>query len=363
MILKNVKHKGAYCTLVLEDGKIKHILSPAEDVAGETVDGKGCIVIPGLIDVHTHGREGMDTMDGDFAPLCDAYAKVGTTSVLLTTMTLGVGDLLRVCHAEHPERGAHILGIHLEGPYISKDKLGAQNPAFVRVPDVCEFEEFGDCVKMITVAPEVPGMLEFIRVASEKTVVSIGHTVADYDETVTVIEAGAKCLTHTFNAMPPFLHRAPGPIGAACEKHIYAQVIGDGFHVQRGALVSAYHMFSPERMVLISDSIAPAGLADGEYMSGGLAVEVRQGNIFLSGTDTIAGSSSTLLDCVRTVTSYGIPFDDAVRMATLTPAEMLFIDDRKGKIAVGYDADLLLLDEELCLKAVIIDGEFYTNSL
>ncbi len=363
MFLKNVKLGAEYKTLVLENGKIKEILDVSEEISAESIDAKGYTVIPGLIDVHTHGREGMDTMDADFDSLCDAYAKEGTTSVLLTTMTLGYEDLLRVCHASTDVCGAHILGIHLEGPYISKERLGAQNPDFVRTPSLEELISFGDEVKMITVAPEVDGMLDFIREASKKCVVSIGHTNATYEETICAIEAGANCLTHTFNAMPPFLHRAPGPIGAGCEKHIYAQVIGDGFHVERGALITAYRMFSSKRMVLISDSIAPAGLPDGCYSSGGLAVDVRDGKIHLANTNTIAGSSSTLLDCVRTVTSFGIPLEEAVRMASLTPAEMLGVDDHKGKIAVGYDADLLLLDENLELKAVLIDGKFYTNNL
>ena len=362
MIITNVKIGNENKTLVLENGKIKEIL-PIEAIVSDAIDAKGALALPGLIDVHTHGREGMDTMDADFAPLCDAYAKAGTTSVVLTTMTLGVDALNQVTHTPTNVKGAHILGIHLEGPYISEDKLGAQNPAFVRMPDIEEFLAFGDAVKMITVAPEVEGMTEFIRKASERAVVCIGHTTADYAQSISAIEAGANCLTHTFNAMPPFLHRAPGPIGAGCEKHIYAQVIGDGFHVERGALVSAYRMFGPDRMVLISDSIPPAGLPDGTYSSGGLAVEVKDGKIHLAGTTTIAGSSGSLLDCVRTVISFGIPFEDAVRMATLTPAEMLGMDEYKGKIAVGYDADLLLVDESLALKAVIIDGEFYTNSI
>ena len=354
--------EGERVSLVLEDGKIKEIIRNCDEFSG-SIDGKGYTVIPGLIDVHTHGRCGMDTMDADFAPLCDAYARAGTTSVVLTTMTVDIADLMRVTHTDSAHPGAHILGIHLEGPYISKDKLGAQNPAFVRTPDIEQFRAFGDAVKMITVAPEVEGMTDFIREASKSSVVCIGHTTATYEESIRAIDAGASCLTHTFNAMPPFLHRAPGPIGAGCERGIYAQVIGDGFHIERGALVSAYRMFGKERMVLISDSIPPACLPDGEYTSGGLAVEVKDGKIHLAGTNTIAGSSSSLLDCVRTTTSFGIPFADAVRMATLTPAEMLGIDDRKGKIAVGYDADLLLLDDAMNLACVIIDGEFYLNNL
>ncbi len=362
MILRNVKLFDECVTLVIEDGKIKEILAPCQEIHGESVDCTGLCVIPGLIDVHTHGRGGMDTMDADFSPLCDAYAKVGTTSFLPTTMTLGKDALLAVCHAEHKHSGAHILGIHLEGPYISKDKPGAQNPDFVALPSIDDFHAFGDAVKMITVAPEVSGMYDFIREASKTAVVSIGHTVCSYDEAINAMDAGANCLTHTFNAMPPFLHRAPGPIGAACERHIYAQLIGDGFHISRGALVSAYRMFGADRMVLISDSVPPAGLADGKYTSGGLDVDVREGKIYLANTDTIAGSSSTLLDCVKVAHSFGIPFADAVRMATLTPATLLGVENFKGKIAPGYDADLLLLDENLNLKAVIIDGEFYTKS-
>lgn len=361
MILKNVTLEGECVTLVLEEGKIKEIVKNDLQKYDEYTDCSGLIVIPGLIDVHTHGREGMDTMDADFAPLVDSYAKMGTTSVLLTTMTLGNEALSRVTHSKAPQKGAHILGIHLEGPYISESKLGAQNPEHVRLPSLREFQAFGDAVKMITVAPEVEGMCDFIREASKTAVVSIGHTSCTYDEAIAAIDAGASCLTHTFNAMPPFLHRAPGPIGAGCERGIYAQLIGDGFHLSRGALVSAYRMFGADRSVLISDSVAPAGLSDGTYSSGDLPVEVRDGKIYLAGSDTIAGSYASLLDCVRTAASFGIPFADAVRMATLTPATMLGVADHKGAVAVGYDADLLLLDQDYQLKAVIIDGEIYAK--
>ena len=361
MILQNVTLKGEQVTLLLEEGKIKEIANKSVQIDDKIIDCTGLLVIPGLIDVHTHGREGMDTMDADFAPLADAYAKMGTTSVLLTTMTLGNEALGRVTHSDAPSKGAHVLGIHLEGPYISAEKLGAQNGDFVRPPSLEEFLAFGDTVKMITVAPEVEGMTDFIRKASAHAVVSIGHTCCTYDQAIEAIDAGASCLTHTFNAMPPFHHRAPGPIGAGCEKGIYAQLIGDGFHLSRGALVSAYRMFGAERAVLISDSVAPAGLRDGVYSSGDLPVEVREGKIYLEGSDTIAGSYATLLDCVRCAASFGIPFSDAVRMASLTPATMLGIADHKGCVAEGYDADLLLLDRDYHLKMVIIDGEVYAN--
>ena len=170
-------------------------------------------------------------------------------------------------------------------------------------------------------------------------------------------DAGANCLTHTFNAMPPMLHRAPGPIGAACERGMYAQLICDGFHVQRGAVLTAYRMFGPERLTLISDSIRPAGLPDGMADSGGLAVRIENKKILLADAPTIAGCYNCLFENIKCAISFGIPFADAVRMATETPAALLGVN--KGRVAVSYDADLLLVTPDFDLKGVVIDGEFY----
>ena len=270
-------------------------------------------------------------------------------------MTADAASLLKVVNADTAHKGAEIPGFHLEGPYISKKRKGAQNAEFIRPPSLEEFSRFSN-VKMITLAPEAPGCPEFIRAVSGKTVVSIGHTDCDYPAALEAIECGASCLTHTFNAMPPLLHREPGPIGAAVEKHIYAQLICDGLHVSKAAVLAAYGMFGPDRLVLISDSIRPAGLPDGEYESGGLPVIMKNGEARLK-DGTLAGGSATLMTCVKKAVDFGIPKQDAIRMASRTPAEMLGI--RKGRIKAGYDADILLVDDDLDIRAVIIRGKIY----
>ncbi|MBR4761395.1 MAG: amidohydrolase family protein, partial [Clostridia bacterium] len=249
--------------------------------------------------------------------------------------------------------GANVLGFHIEGPYISAKKAGAQDTQFIRKPDIEEYRQLKN-VKMVTIAPEVPGAIEFIGLCD--AICSIGHTDCDYDTAISAIDAGANCLTHTFNAMPPMLHRAPGPIGAAIEKGIYAQLICDGLHVAKGAVWSLYKALGAERVCLISDSISPAGLCDGEYKSGGLSVTLKGGECRLE-NGTLAGSTSFLLDCVKCAIKFGIPEADAFKMATETPARLLGVN--KGKIEVGYDADIIVLDDNYNLINTVIGGVFY----
>lgn len=350
MNIQNARIHGKPQNLHIENGKILEMTD--KPLAG-ALDVKGKRVIPGLIDVHSHGCMGLDTMDADFEKMCLYYARHGTTSWLPTTMTMSYEAISRVCRARTDFRGTHILGFHLEGPYISKKYKGAQNEAYIKNPSAEDFRQF-ERVKMITIAPELPGSMTFTREVSAHCVVSIGHTDCDYETAMEAIENGASCLTHTYNAMPPFHHRAPGPIGAGFEKHIYAQVICDGFHVLKPVVLATYRMFGPERMTIISDSIRPAGLPDGNYESGGLEV-VLEGGIARLTDGTIAGSSSTLWTCVKKAVEFGIPFDDAVRMASATPAEMLGVS--KGKLLPGYDADLLVLSDNDEIETVIIDGE------
>ena len=291
MVINNANIFGEIKNIVIEEGKITAITDKSTE---NDLDAKGRRVIPGLIDVHTHGSMGYDTMDADFEPMCRYYAEKGTTSFLPTTMTMDYNSLMAVCNAKTDFLGAEILGFHFEGPYINIKYKGAQNEKHIKKPSIEEFRTFSN-VKMITVAPETEDCLEFIKEISKECVVSIGHTDCDYETAIKAIDNGAVSLTHTFNAMPPLHHRNPGPIGAGAEKGIYAQIICDGFHISKPVILAAYRMFGPDRLTLISDSIRPAGLPDGEYESGGLAVKVENKSIRLL-DGVIAGSYACLWD-------------------------------------------------------------------
>lgn len=357
MILNNCRIADKLWTLVIEDGKISAI-TDAMIEGGIDVGGKR--VIPGLVDVHTHGMRGYDTMDADFETLCRVYASHGTTSFLPTTMTMGYDDLQRVTDAATDYPGAEILGFHFEGPYIAESQKGAQDPKNIKEPCFEDLSRFKN-IRMITVAPEREGSEAFIRRASSEMVVSLGHTDCDYETALAAFDWGATCLTHTYNAMPPFHHRAPGPVGAAFERQQYVQVICDGFHVMPPVLMATYKMFGPARMVMISDSIRPAGLPDGTYEAGGLAIEKKGGVARIAGTNTVAGSSSTLWDCVCTCVKCGIPFDDAVQMATATPAALIGAT-HKGRIAVGCDADLLVINDDMQIETIFLRGKRWENT-
>lgn len=348
MIFKNCRINGVLTDIISENGKIKKICRT--DEAG--VDLKGAKVFPGLIDVHTHGCVGFDTMDGDrLSEMSEFLAKNGVTSFLPTTMTVDMEKIKNVVNADLPRtKGAQILGFHLEGPYISKNRKGAQNERFIKNPDL---EEFGALknVKMVTIAPELPGSLDFIEKCG--AVVSIGHTEADYGETSLAIERGAKCLTHTFNAMPGIHHRAPGPIGAAVDENIYVQVICDGLHLHKSVVKMLYRTFTSERMVLISDSMRATGLKDGEYEFGGQQVTVSDSVARLS-DGSIAGSTSTLLQCVKKAIEFGIPEEEAFAMASKTPAELIGLN--KGRLEEGYDCDLIAVDEDYNILTTVING-------
>ncbi len=355
MIIKNADLFGKKVNIKIENGKF---VGFPEAVTDFDIDAEGKRVIPGLIETHSHGCIGLDTMDADFEPMCKFYAEHGTTSWLPTTMTASKEDLLKVVKAKRDFKGAQILGFHFEGPYINHKYKGAQNPAYIRNPDIEEFKEcskYAD-IKMISLAPENEGSIEFIKAVTPDCIVALGHTDCTYEEAVAAMEAGANCLCHTYNAMPGLHHRKPGPIGAALEKGAYPQLICDGLHVAKPIVLLTYKAFGKERICLISDSIRPAGLPDGVYDSGGLTVYLKNGVAALE-DGTIAGSSSTLLDCVKKAVEFGIPFEDAVYMATETPAQLLGIN--KGRIAEGYDADLLILNDDMSIDTVVIAGEKY----
>ncbi len=348
MIIKNAALKNGVFDISIKNGVIDRV---GLNLTGDTVvDANGKKVIPGLIDVHLHGFGGNDVADGKLREMSIALAKAGTTCWLPTTMTDSTENLEKITNGQLPTEGAVIAGFHLEGPFISPKKKGAQNEAFIQKPNIESFKRFKN-VKKITVAPEMDGCIDFIKQVD--AVVSLGHTDCNYDEAIAAIEAGANSLTHTFNAMPPMLHRAPGPIGAACEKGIYAEVICDGNHVHKAAILALYKMFGSDRMMLISDTIRPAGCPDGKYDSGGLDVYMKDGVATLE-DGTLAGGSQPLLYGVKKAVEFGIDFYEAVKMATETPANSMGLN--KGRVEEGFDADLLILNDDLTVDTVIIGG-------
>ena len=349
MILKNAMVDGILTDIVIENGKIARLCKTEK----EGMDIAGMEVIPGLIDIHTHGCAGDDTMDGRFDKMCRFLAKNGTTSWLPTTMTESIEKIAAATQADTDCPGAQILGFHMEGPYLSREYKGAHNENCIIDPNLEDYKKLNR-VKVVTIAPELPGAMEFIKNCDAK--VQIGHTACNYDLAVEAMEAGAGGLTHTFNAMPPLHHRAPGPIGAAVTQNAYAELICDGLHVQKAAVLALYRIFGPERLILISDAMRATGLSDGEYEFGGMRVIVKEA-VARTEAGAIAGSTSTLWHCVKTAAGFGIPWKDAVRMATQTPAEYLGIS--KGQIGEGYDADLLVLDSARNIQKVFIAGEEY----
>ena len=349
IIFKNARIGNDSVDIRVIDGVIAEI----GKIDGDGIDLKSMTVRPGLVDIHSHGCIGCDTMDGD--KLCEMsqyIAKHGVTSWLPTTMTESMDDIRRAVNIDIPQtEGAEVIGFHAEGPYISAKYKGAQNERYIKNPDIDEFKSLKN-IKMVTVAPETDGALDFIRKCD--ACVSIGHTDADYDCAAKAIDCGAVCLTHTFNAMPPIHHRKPGPIGAALDKNIYIQVICDGLHIHQSVIRMLYKLFGSDRMILISDSMRATGLPDGEYEFGGQTVTVKN-SVARVADGALAGSTSTLMTCVKKAIEFGIPEDEAFKMASETPAKLIGV--KKGKIAVGYDADLIVLDNNNNVKAYIVGGK------
>ncbi|GHU89315.1 N-acetylglucosamine-6-phosphate deacetylase [Clostridia bacterium] len=332
---------------------------------GGVIDAEGCYLIPGLIDIHIHGAMGRDFSDGDEAAIgamADFLASKGVTAFNPASMTLPEERLLKIAAAARAHenvRGAILTGITMEGPFFNVCKKGAQNADFLRAPDIGFFDRFnaasGGMVRVACVAPELDGASAFIGHASKVCSVSVGHTEADYDVATHAFGLGARLVTHTFNAMPPFSHRAPGLVGAAADSGAYCELICDGVHVHPSMIRAAVKLFGADRVVLVSDSMMAAGLSDGEYSLGGQAVIVKDGKATLA-DGTIAGGVSNVMDCLRNAVRFGIPLQSAIRMAAANPAEVIGVYDRMGSIEAGKLANFVLLDPDLNVKSVIIAG-------
>lgn len=340
----------------------------------EIFDGKGMYAVPGLIDLHFHGCKGDDFCDGSrdaIARIAEYEASVGVTAIAPATMTLPVEDLERILRvAAEYKKGAHskkeadLVGINMEGPFISPAKKGAQDERNI-IPcdvEVCErfLEASEGLVKFIGIAPEESeNALSFIEAVRDKVNVSLAHTNADYDTAMAAFKAGADHAVHLYNAMPPFTHRAPGVIGAVYDnKHVMAEIICDGVHIHPAAVRATFEMMGADRMILISDSMRAAGMPDGSYTLGGLDVNVVGNRATLASDGAIAGSVTNLMDCVKTVVkTMNIPLETAIACATINPARSLGIDAEYGSIASGKKAHIVLMDQELNVRQVTKDGE------
>ena len=350
------------------DGRFVEEAACAE--GGETVDASGCYVIPGLVDLHFHGSAGADISDGDLAGLhkMGAYeASRGITALCPATMTLPEDVLMRAAQAasayEPAADEAALVGINMEGPFISPSKVGAQNPDYVRNPSAEEFrrlqEAAGGLFKLVDIAPEEPGAEEFIREMANEVRISLAHTCPDYDTAVRAFELGARQLTHLYNALDPMHHRKPGPIPAAVEHgEVTAEIIADGVHIHPAMVRLAFQLFGDDRMILISDTLRAAGLEDGTSDLGGQDVTVR-GPVATIDNGALAGSVSDLMRCLTVaVRDMGIPLASAVKAASANPARALGLDAERGAIEPGKVADAVLLDKEtLDLRAVVLRGE------
>lgn len=366
MIIKNglvLEDSGIFVKrdLAIDDShKIAREADPADT---EIIDADGLYVLPGLVDVHIHGAMGHDFCDGSTEGLEEiaAYLKSkGVTSFCPTSMTLPIEELKQIFSSilTVPSRHdlARILGIHMEGPFIAPKKKGAQKGAHIIPPDIPAFWALNDAcggnIRIVTMAPETPGSMEFIAALHKEASISLGHSEADYQTASSAYQAGANHATHLFNAMPPLHHRNPGIIGAAADhSHVMIEVICDGIHVHPAAIRILFQIFGDDRVILISDAMRATGMEDGVYELGGQDV-TKKGNLATLSDGTLAGSVTDLFACMQNAVSFGIPLASAVKAASANPAKSIGMD-RVGSLAIGKEADVLLVDQNLQLVKVL----------
>lgn len=359
-------HTGAF--EVTEEGKFGAVLP--ENIPADAIDLQGATVIPGLCDVHNHGNSGEDFSDGDYdglVKIAKYLASNGITSFAPASMTLPYEVLEKAFAAgrkladTQPAGCSRIMGIQMEGPYFSEKKKGAQNGAFLKTPDFEGFQKLyegcGGLVRIVDLAPELPGSEAFVQKASKLCTVSVAHTDSDYEHAKMAFDAGATHLTHLYNGMPSIHHRNPGVIPAAVENpNVRAEIICDGLHIHPSSVRLAFSAFGASRMVIISDALRCCGMPDGQYELGGQQVFLA-GGIAKLADGTIAGSATNLFECMRRAMSFGIPEEDAIRAASYNPACALGVQDKIGSIAQGKLADFVICNADYSQKTVYIGGK------
>ena len=350
----------------VENGRFGRVFAGETAEDGEDLGGRK--VIPGLVDMHIHGAAGADMADCDpegLRRMGRFLARRGVTSFVPTAAALPEESLAAAVASAAELAGregagcAKIAGLRMEGPYLSPEKKGAQNGAYLRAPDIKEFETLyrlsRGLLRAVDAAPELPGAAAFAGEAAKKCLVSAGHTQADYETAAAFFDAGGRHLTHLFNAMGPIGHRSPGVIGAASERSdVTAELICDGLHVHPSAVRMAFRLF-PGRLCLVSDALRCCGMADGTYELAGLVVRLYNGEARLA-DGTLAGSVTDLFTCMRRAVSFGVPEEEAIRAATCRPTEALGLRETLGDIAPGLVADFVICGADLRPERVFIDG-------
>ncbi|PHO06131.1 N-acetylglucosamine-6-phosphate deacetylase, partial [Thermoanaerobacterium thermosaccharolyticum] len=353
--------------LLIEDNKIAAI---GKGLSGDNViNADGNYISPGFIDIHIHGSAGFDTMDGTFDAInaiSKSIAKRGTTSFLPTTMTEDKNKIKNaiknVYENKNRVEGAEILGIHMEGPFINPKQKGAQDEKFILKPTIDNFLElcgdYIDIVKLVTIAPEIEGSLDLIKFLKEKgIIVSVGHTDSTYDEVAAGFKAGITHATHVFNAMRGFHHREVGTLGAIFDLDISAELIVDGIHSVFPAIRTVLKLKGKGNTNLITDAMMAANLSDGVYQLGGQDVYVKDGAARLK-SGVLAGSTLTLDKAVKNIlTNTDLSLYESVALASYNSAKVIGVHDRKGLIREGYDADIVIFDDDIDIKKTIVGGK------
>ncbi|MGN0975504.1 MAG: N-acetylglucosamine-6-phosphate deacetylase [Gemmiger sp.] len=377
MIIKNAtvytpEHKFEARTISIRDGRF--VFGADAQPGEEIIDAAGLYALPGLVDIHFHGAVGYDFCDGTeeaIQALADYEASKGVLAICPATMTFSeeiLNGIMDAAAAHKNEQGADLVGINMEGPYISPKKIGAQNPLYVQGADADMFRRLqarsGGLIKLVDVAPEEPGNMDFIAQCHSEARISIAHTCTDYDTAKQAFANGASHMTHLYNAMPGITHRDPGPIIAALEDHAEVELITDGVHIHPAMVRFTFDTFGDDRVILIADSMMACGLPDGQYSLGGQAVTVKGNKATLTEhPETIAGSATSLYDCMRTaVLKMGVPLESAVRAASENPARSIGVDADYGSIAPGRWGNVILADEQLNICKVIQKGKIIADN-
>ncbi|HWT75523.1 MAG TPA: N-acetylglucosamine-6-phosphate deacetylase [Mobilitalea sp.] len=383
MIIKNANiylDTGDFKTggLIIEEDRIRQVGTTQKEETDcgavplkkedDVIDASGLYAIPGLTDIHFHGCAGYDFCDGTkeaFDAITNYEAAHGVTTICPATMTLPEKTLANICRSiasYQNNQGSILSGIHMEGPFLSVKKKGAQNEAFLHKPDIELFRRLnklcGNRFKIVSIAPEEDGAMDFISEICKTAVISLAHTTAGYDLAAEALKHGASHVTHLYNAMPSFHHRDPGIIGAAFDNpDCTVELICDGIHLHPSVIRATLKMFGEDRIIFVSDSMMATGLPDGTYSLGGQTVHVT-GKKAVLGDGTIAGSVTNLMDCLKNaVINLGIPLETAVKASAVNPAKRIGIYDNYGSITPGKVANIVLLDQDLNVKMVLLKGK------